>query len=75
VVTKELKDRMQVLLEEARATYQGLPYATDDTWWLPAAMGGSAPTLADAEAKDAEVRAARAAKRRTGGSGSGPEGN
>jgi 1-acyl-sn-glycerol-3-phosphate acyltransferase len=61
--TQELKDRMQVLLEQARATYPGKPRGVDDTWWLPASLGGTAPTLEVAEAADARVRADRAAKR------------
>ena len=61
--TTELKKRMQVLLEEARTTYQGSPRDDSDRWWLPDSMGGTAPTLEEAEAADAEVRAARAAKR------------
>ncbi|MCW2601506.1 MAG: 2-acyl-glycerophospho-ethanolamine acyltransferase [Frankiales bacterium] len=63
-VTKDLKARMQVLLDEARRTYQGQPRDAEDTWWIPAALGGTAPTLEAAEAADAAVRAARAAKRR-----------
>jgi len=62
--TDELKQRMQALLEEAIKTYKGEPRGPEDTWWLPASMGGTAPTLAEAEAADAEVRAARAARRR-----------
>ncbi len=61
--TVELKKRMQVLLAEARSTYQGSPRDDSDRWWLPVSMGGTAPTLEEAEAADAEVRAARAAKR------------
>ena len=60
---------MQALLEEARASYKGVARGPEDTWWVPAALGGTAPTLADAEAADAEVKAARAAKRRTDKSG------
>ena len=67
--TKDLKERMQVLLDEARATYKGEARGPDDTWWVPAALGGTAPTLADAEAKDAQVKADRAAKRANEGSG------
>ena len=63
-VTKELKARMQTLLDEARSTYRGTQRDADDTWWIPAAMGGTAPTLEAAEAADADVRAKRAAKRR-----------
>ena len=52
-----------MLLEEARATYKGTPRDESDSWWIPAALGGTAPTLADAEAADAAVKAERAAKR------------
>ena len=62
-VTAELKTRMQALLDEARATYAGSPRDADDTWWIPASLGGAAPTLEAAEAADREVRAARAARR------------
>jgi 1-acyl-sn-glycerol-3-phosphate acyltransferase len=62
-VTAELKRHMQGLLEEARATYTGSPRSPDDTWWIPAAEGGTAPTLADASARDVEERAAKAARR------------
>lgn len=61
--TTELKKRMQVLLEQARSTYQGAPRDDNDRWWLPVSLGGTAPTLEQAEAADADVRAARAAKR------------
>jgi 1-acyl-sn-glycerol-3-phosphate acyltransferase len=63
-VTAELKRRMQVLLEQARADYRGAPRTPDDTWWLPVSMGGTAPTPAEAAARDAEDRAARVARRR-----------
>jgi hypothetical protein len=54
---------MQVLLAEARATYGGKPHDADDTWWIPAAAGGTAPTLEEAEANDAKERSERAARR------------
>ena len=63
VATKELKERMQALLEVARTTYGDKPRSEDDTWWIPAAAGGTAPTLAEAEAKDAKEREERAARR------------
>jgi 1-acyl-sn-glycerol-3-phosphate acyltransferase len=46
--TAELKARMQVLLERAWSTYAGGPRTPDDTWWIPASRGGTAPTLAEA---------------------------
>jgi alkanesulfonate monooxygenase SsuD/methylene tetrahydromethanopterin reductase-like flavin-dependent oxidoreductase (luciferase family) len=68
--TAELKRRMQALLEEARATYKGKPYDESDTWWVPASMGGTAPTLEEAEARDAVVRQERAERRAQRESGS-----
>jgi 1-acyl-sn-glycerol-3-phosphate acyltransferase len=62
-VTAELKRRMQTLLEHARTIYPGGPRAPDDTWWLPASMGGTAPTLEQATLRDDEDRALRAARR------------
>jgi 1-acyl-sn-glycerol-3-phosphate acyltransferase len=64
VATEELKARMRVLLDEARSTYAGSPRDADDTWWLPASLGGTAPTLEEAEAADAREREERAARRR-----------
>ncbi|MCU1595419.1 MAG: putative 1-acylglycerol-3-phosphate O-acyltransferase [Frankiales bacterium] len=64
--TKELKARMQLLLDEARSSYEVDAKRADQTWWIPASMGGTAPTLEAAEAADAEVKAARAAKRSAG---------
>ena len=65
-VTAELKRRMQLLLDEAQATYAGGPRTPDDTWWIPARLGGTAPTVEEArvlvEAQDAERRARRAAE-------------
>ena len=61
--TEELKKRMQVLLEEARATYGGKPAGEDDTWWVPASLGGTAPTLEQAEADAVREREERAARR------------
>jgi len=61
--TDELKARMQALLTEARATYGGEPRGPENTWWIPAAAGGTAPTLEQAEAADAKERSDRAARR------------
>jgi 1-acyl-sn-glycerol-3-phosphate acyltransferase len=61
--TAELKRRMQALLDDVRTSYPGSPRTPDDTWWIPASMGGTAPTLEEAAARDAEERAAKAARR------------
>lgn len=62
-VTADLKTRMQVLLEEARATYDGSPRTPEDTWWIPASMGGTAPTLEQAAQIARDRESARAARR------------
>jgi 1-acyl-sn-glycerol-3-phosphate acyltransferase len=68
-VTVELKARMQTLLEQAQADYPGVPADDADRWWLPAHLGGTAPTLEEAEALDradvAERRARREARAAT----------
>ncbi len=62
-VTTELKTRMQALLETARSTYAGRQRDAGDTWWIPRALGGTAPTPEEAAVRDAEEQAARAARR------------
>src|SRR3954471_22945029 len=62
-VTADVKSRMSALLAEARATYQGKPYVESDTWWIPASMGGTAPTLEAAAARDRADKERKAAKR------------
>jgi 1-acyl-sn-glycerol-3-phosphate acyltransferase len=58
-VIAELRRRMTSLLEQVRAAYPDRPRGDDDRWWLPASMGGTAPTLAEATALD-EAETARA---------------
>ncbi len=65
--TAELKRRMQALLDEAQATYDGGPRSPDDTWWIPARLGGTAPTLEQAQALVATQEAERAARRQARG--------
>lgn len=66
VVTKELMDRITRMTEFAAKKYPQQPAGDSDRWWLPASMGGSAPTVEEslqmAAAERAE-RAARAARR------------
>jgi hypothetical protein len=62
-VTVELKARMETLLEQAQADYPGVPANDADRWWLPAHLGGTAPTLAEAEALDRADVAERRARR------------
>jgi len=66
-VTGELKRRMQVLLDEAQATYPGGPRRPGDTWWIPARLGGTAPTPEEARALAAAQEVERAARRASRG--------
>lgn len=61
--TAELKQRMSVLLDEA---IEGYPAAErpEGAWWVPARFGGSAPTLEEATALEAEEKRQRAEARR-----------
>jgi 1-acyl-sn-glycerol-3-phosphate acyltransferase len=66
-VTAELKARMQRLLEKAQADYPDSPAGDDDRWWLPAHLGGSAPTLEAASELDrADVERRRAKRAQQG---------
>jgi len=50
-ITKRLMDRITELLEKAQASYPDQPAGEDDRWWLPAHLGGTAPSVAEAEAE------------------------
>jgi 1-acyl-sn-glycerol-3-phosphate acyltransferase len=58
-VTAELRRRMTALLDHVREAYPDRPTGDDDRWWLPASMGGMAPTLTEATALDEAEAAAR----------------
>jgi 1-acyl-sn-glycerol-3-phosphate acyltransferase len=60
--TAELRTRMVRLLDEAIAGYPA-DEQPPGSWWLPARLGGSAPTPDEAARLDAEERARRAARR------------
>ena len=51
---------MAALLDETIARYPDKP---PGAWWIPARLGGTAPTPAEAEAIEERVRAEKAAKR------------
>lgn len=63
-VVDKLKASMQELLDESRAEYSRRfgPFE-DGEDWLPASMGGSAPTLEEAREIDAKIKAEKKAKR------------
>ena len=52
-VEAELRRRMNELLDRVRAAYPDRPAGPEDRWWLPAALGGTAPTPEEAAAMDA----------------------
>ena len=67
-VTEELKARMRALLDAAVAAY---PESEPGAWWLPAHLGGTAPTpeaAAELERADVEARRARRAAKAAAGS-------
>jgi 1-acyl-sn-glycerol-3-phosphate acyltransferase len=53
---------MEALLEEAQRSYPDQPAGDDDRWWLPAHLGGTAPTPAEAAVRDTEHAAGRKVK-------------
>ncbi|MEU3033040.1 lysophospholipid acyltransferase family protein [Streptomyces griseoaurantiacus] len=44
VLTRRLRERVQELLEAAQRAYPVRPKDSEDTWWVPAHLGGTAPT-------------------------------
>ncbi|GHE66709.1 MULTISPECIES: lysophospholipid acyltransferase family protein [Streptomyces] len=44
VLTRRLRERVQELLEAAQRAYPVRPKDPEDTWWVPAHLGGTAPT-------------------------------
>lgn len=63
VLQRELRARMRVMLDEVRADYPQQPDGPEDRWWLPKTMGGTAPTVEEAEVLEAAVLERRRAKR------------
>jgi 1-acyl-sn-glycerol-3-phosphate acyltransferase len=47
-VTAHLRSRLQAMVDRLQTTYPDQPSSPDDAWWLPAHLGGTAPTLAEA---------------------------
>ncbi|WP_326567618.1 lysophospholipid acyltransferase family protein [Amycolatopsis rhabdoformis] len=56
VQTAELRGRLSELLDRAQAEYPETPVASE-RWWLPAHLGGSAPTAEEAASLDARPAA------------------
>jgi 1-acyl-sn-glycerol-3-phosphate acyltransferase len=64
LLTVELRERMQALLEHAQKMHPDQPGPGEDAPWHPRHLGGSAPTPDEATELDRAELAARAAKRR-----------
>lgn len=62
-VTKRLMDAINKLVEAAAREYPQQPAGAGDRWWLPASLGGTAPTVEEAERQAAADREQRRAKR------------
>ena len=52
-LTEKLRSSLSALLDEAQAKYPGKPVGPEDAWWLPAHLGGTAPTPEEAAELDA----------------------
>jgi 1-acyl-sn-glycerol-3-phosphate acyltransferase len=65
-LTATLHARMKAMLHEVQESYADAPRGPEDRWWLPARLGGTAPTLEEAERLDEQERLARAARRDAG---------
>ncbi|WP_037606665.1 lysophospholipid acyltransferase family protein [Streptacidiphilus rugosus] len=60
MVTRRLRAAMSELLDRAQRNYPDSPSGPEDTWWLPAQLGGTAPTPEQAEAEDEKAAAEKA---------------
>ena len=58
-VLRRTRAAMEVLLDEAQRTYPEQPAGPEDRWWLPAHLGGTAPTPEEAAERDAVHAAGR----------------
>jgi hypothetical protein len=65
-VTAELMRRIGVLLAEAQAAYPERP-APGEGWWLPAHLGGAAPTPEEVEVRLEQQAAERRRRARAEG--------
>ncbi len=63
VVTERLMVVIRRLVDELSRSYKQSPAGPDDTWWLPAHLGGTAPTVEESLAMSERDRVARARKR------------
>src|SRR3954447_9997576 len=62
-VLRRTRAAMEELLEEAQRSYPDQPADDADRWWLPAHLGGTAPTREEAAVQDARDAAGKKMKR------------
>jgi hypothetical protein len=70
-VTAALMERITALVDTAAQRYTQDPAGPDDRWWLPAHLGGAAPSVEEAEAMATRERDERRARRRAERNGRG----
>ncbi|MFG2698924.1 lysophospholipid acyltransferase family protein [Kitasatospora sp. NPDC048407] len=63
MVTRRLRAAMSEMLDRAQREYPAKPTGPDDSWWVPAHLGGTAPTPEQAEAEDEAEATAKAERR------------
>ncbi|HEY7874739.1 MAG TPA: lysophospholipid acyltransferase family protein [Actinomycetota bacterium] len=63
-ITGRLMDAIGELVERAQTEYRQAPASPEDSWWLPAHLGGSAPTVEAADERAARDREERARSRK-----------
>lgn len=66
-VTLVMMDRIEELVDRAQRNYPQAPLGPDDRWWVPAHLGGSAPTVEESLAMNAREAEQRRARREAGG--------
>ncbi|CAN5300253.1 lysophospholipid acyltransferase family protein [soil metagenome] len=71
-VTKRLMHTITAMVKELQAEYRQRPASDDERWWLPAHMGGTAPTPDEAQEIIRQERIARRARRKAREAGEGP---
>jgi 1-acyl-sn-glycerol-3-phosphate acyltransferase len=54
LLAKKLRTRMSELVDQVQADYPEAPRSLDEKWWLPAHLGGTAPTPEEAAELDAK---------------------
>ena len=63
-VTKRLMEVIEEMVQRAAVSYPDGPSGADDRWWLPAHLGGSAPTVDESLEMARAEREERARRRR-----------